>query len=138
MPWKLDDVTTLLMAVLILLLGAAINRRVGVLARCNIPEPVTGGIVFVALASLFVFASGRSIVLDPSARVPLLLAFFSTVGLDSDWALLRRSGPRLLLFLSLNFTVYLLKLSRQVSNNLKPSLAVKKPLLLEINPLLLS
>ncbi|MGE8354790.1 MAG: sodium/glutamate symporter [Microvirgula sp.] len=101
MPWKLDDVTTLLMAVLILLLGAAINRRVGVLARCNIPEPVTGGIVFVALASLFVFASGRSIVLDPSARGPLLLAFFSTVGLDSDWALLRRSGPRLLLFLSL-------------------------------------
>ena len=42
----LDALTSLLVAVVVLLAGTLINRKVSVLARYNIPDPITGGLLF--------------------------------------------------------------------------------------------
>ena len=48
----LNPLQTLLAAIACLLLGAAVNRKVGFLSKYNIPDPVTGGLLFAAVASL--------------------------------------------------------------------------------------
>ena len=49
---SLDPVVSLLVAVLVLLIGTVVNRRVELLSRYNIPDPITGGLLFAAIASV--------------------------------------------------------------------------------------
>ncbi|MBD9485577.1 sodium/glutamate symporter [Pseudomonas sp. PDM14] len=94
----LQPVETLLVAVLVLLLGRVINQLIPVLSRYNIPDPITGGVLFaVAFALLGRFAN-LSLQFDMSMKPSLLLAFFAAVGLSANLALLRQGGKRLLLF----------------------------------------
>ena len=46
----LDPLVSLLAAVVVLLIGTAVNRRVALLSRYNIPDPITGGLLFAAVA----------------------------------------------------------------------------------------
>ena len=98
MTLTLDTVQTLLAACLLLVAGAALNRFVPFLARYNIPEPITGGILF-ALLTLALAAGDITVSFDPTLRGPFLLAFFATIGLSADLAMLKEGGPRLLRFL---------------------------------------
>ncbi|MPY76586.1 MAG: sodium/glutamate symporter [Alphaproteobacteria bacterium] len=98
MTLALNTVQTLLAACLLLAAGAALNRIVPVLARYNIPEPITGGILF-ALLTLALAAGDITITFDPTLRGPFLLAFFATIGLSADLAMLKQGGPRLVRFL---------------------------------------
>jgi ESS family glutamate:Na+ symporter len=98
MTLALDTVQTLLAACLLLAAGAALNRYIPVLARYNIPEPITGGILF-ALLTLGLAAADTTITFDPTLRGPFLLAFFATIGLGADLTLLKQGGPRLVRFL---------------------------------------
>ena len=98
MTLALNTVQTLLAACLLLAAGATLNRIVPVLARYNIPEPITGGILF-ALLTLALAAGDITITFDPTLRGPFLLAFFATIGLSADLAMLKQGGPRLVRFL---------------------------------------
>ena len=46
---NLDPLSSLLAAVLVLLIGTMVNRRVGFLSKYNIPDPITGGLLFAAV-----------------------------------------------------------------------------------------
>lgn len=96
----LDALQSLALAAGILLLGRALNRRIGVLARYNIPQPITGGLAFALLAFALHAGAGFDIGVDGTLRGPLLLAFFATVGLAADLGRLRAGGPKLVLFLA--------------------------------------
>ena len=45
----LDPLSSLLAAVVVLLIGTLINRRVAFLSMYNIPDPITGGLLFANL-----------------------------------------------------------------------------------------
>ncbi|WP_044870312.1 sodium/glutamate symporter [Pseudomonas sp. LFM046] len=94
----LQPLETLLVATLALLLGRAVNRLIPVLARYNIPEPITGGLVVSIGLALAGAASGFSVEFDTTLKPALLLAFFSAVGLSADLAMLKHGGKRLVLF----------------------------------------
>lgn len=117
-PWWL-----LLLAVPILLIGQAVVRRVPVLARFNVPVPVVGGLLF-AMLVLALGASGGAIVtietkvtagwwtwlvtpeIDWVARpaknlnLPLLVAFFTCIGLGAPVRVLRTGGRALFVLLA--------------------------------------
>lgn len=99
MQFELDPIQTLVVAIGVLFLGAAIRGRVAVLARFNIPVPVIGGIVFAGLMTALFLGAGVEIGFDTELRVPLMLAFFTSIGLGADLGRLRRGGRRLGLFL---------------------------------------
>jgi len=96
---SLDALPSLLAACLVLLLGTALCRHVGLLARYSIPSPIVGGILFAIAAAALVRITGQRIGLATAARSDLLLLFFASLGLTSDLRLLVRGGPRLLRFL---------------------------------------
>jgi len=94
----LPPVETLLVAVFALLLGHWVNQRVALLARYNIPDPITGGIIFAVAMTATEQFSCFQLVFDVSMKPVLLLAFFAAVGLSADLSMLKQGGKRLLLF----------------------------------------
>ncbi|MBF7731684.1 sodium/glutamate symporter [Pseudomonas sp. N040] len=94
----LQPVETLLAAALVLLLGHLLNRLIAPLARYNIPEPITGGLLLAIVLAVLEPLSGLSLSFDSTLKPILLLTFFAAVGLSADLSLLGKGGKRLLLF----------------------------------------
>ncbi len=110
-----------MLAIPVLLLGEVLVRRIRVLSRFNIPAPVVGGLL-VSLLVLLGHLSGAFAVhfqnnvaarwwtwlvtaeVDwfkaPSKNVntPFLVAFFTCIGLNARWELVRRGGMQVLMF----------------------------------------
>lgn len=96
---QLDFYSTLVAASLVLLLGRGLVARIGFLRTYNIPEPVAGGLlVALLLLALRVFADVE-VRFDSSLQAPLMLAFFATIGLNADFASLKKGGRLLAIFL---------------------------------------
>jgi len=116
--YHLDLVQTTALAIVVLFVGYFMNRRVGFLRENNIPEPVVGGVVFAVLTAVFYSYGDFQLSYDMTMKSPLMLTFFTTVGLGASFRLLSEGGPKVLLFLGLA-TVYLM-----VQNAVGVSLAV--------------
>ena len=95
---KLDMVQTVALAAIVLFVGYGIRRRVNVLDRFNVPAPVIGGFLFAALALTLRQTGVLGFELDTTLQSPLMVAFFTTIGLGASLGLLRIGGPQVLLF----------------------------------------
>jgi ESS family glutamate:Na+ symporter len=95
---KLDMIQTVALAAVVLFVGYGIRRRVGVLDRFNIPAPVVGGFVFAAAALALRQGGVLAFEFDAALQSPLMVAFFTTIGLGASFGLLRVGGPQVLLF----------------------------------------
>jgi glutamate:Na+ symporter, ESS family len=119
-PWA-----AVALAIPVLLLGEFVVRRVSWLARFNIPAPVAGGLL-VALIVLVGNVSGWFaarfetsvtaqwwtwlVTIEPdwikaparNVNQPFLVAFFTCIGLNASWSLVRRGSWPMLLFLLLS------------------------------------
>lgn len=98
---QLDSIQTLAFAGLVLFLGYGLCRYVPWLGRYNFPPPVVGGIV-VAVAVLVAHQQGKVLfVADTTLQTPLMVAFFTTIGMNAGLSLLKLSGRQVLIFLLL-------------------------------------
>ncbi|QOY62483.1 sodium/glutamate symporter [Lysobacter sp. H21R4] len=98
---QLDAVETVALGGLALLGGYALCRAIPVFRRYNLPEPVVGGLV-IALIVLFAHGQGTTLFeLDTTLQTPLMVAFFTTLGVNASLALLRISGRQVGIFLAL-------------------------------------
>lgn len=116
---------TLLTALLILFAGYAINSRVLILQNNNIPEPVVGGIVFSLLSAVVYSQFDISINFDMAIKTPLMIMFFTSVGLGASLKLLLKGGPKVLLFLAVA-SLYLI---------LQNAIGVSMAMATDLNPL---
>ena len=96
--FKLDMIQTLALAAVVLFAGYGIRRRVAVLDRYNIPAPVVGGFLFAAAALGLRLGGVLAFEFDTTLQAPLMIAFFTTIGLGASLGLLRVGGPQVLLF----------------------------------------
>lgn len=95
---RLDMVQTLAMAAVVLFAGYGIRRRVGVLDRYNIPAPVVGGFLFAILALVLRLTGTVTFEFTATLQSPLMIAFFTSIGLGASLALLKIGGPQVLMF----------------------------------------
>ena len=121
-PWLL-----LALAIPVLLLGETLVRRVWLFSRYNIPAPVVGGLIVATLVwigNLLIGADASKSVefsssvttkwwtwlvtpeadwlgKTPSTDVyrPFLVVFFTCIGLNASWELVRKGGVQVLIFL---------------------------------------
>lgn len=98
---QLNLVQTGALALGVLLLGNLLNRFIPFLKRNNIPEPVVGGIVFAVITTVLHAQFDVSFAFDMTLKTPLMLVFFTTVGLGASIKMLIRGGPKVLLFLGI-------------------------------------
>lgn len=96
---QLDFYSTLVAASLVLLLGRWMVARIGFLRTYNIPEPVAGGLLVALLLLALRGLADIEVRFDPSLQTPLMLAFFATIGLNADFASLKKGGRIVAIFL---------------------------------------
>ena len=113
------------LALPVLLLGEWLVRRIPFLSRFNIPAPVVGGLLIAGLLAAghatgwfpwkcetgvttrwwtWLVTIGPDWVKAPTKNVnlPFLVAFFTCVGLNASWSLVRKGSGWLLLYLGLS------------------------------------
>ena len=94
---QLDSVQTLAFAGLVLFVGYGVLRLLPLLARYNLPAPIIGGLL-VALIGLFTHQQATPLIsFDKTLQSPLMIAFFTSIGLGASLSLLRAGGPQVLL-----------------------------------------
>ena len=97
--FEFDFYFTLVCMVAVLILGRFIISKFKFLRDYNIPEPVVGGLIAaVAIFCLYQFAQVE-FKFDSALKDPLMLAFFTSVGLSADLASLKKGGKLLGIFL---------------------------------------
>jgi ESS family glutamate:Na+ symporter len=88
------------LAALGVVLGEWLKRRLPILDRLNIPAPVVGGLVY-AVAALALRDRWVNFEVESSIRDLLQIAFFTTIGLNASWRVVRQGGPQVLWFWAL-------------------------------------
>ncbi len=96
----LNSYYTLIAATVVLLVGRILVKRVGVLNKFNIPEPVVGGLIAALLVLALHQFNGFSIQIEKSLQDGFMLMFFASIGLSADFSRLRAGGWPLVLFTS--------------------------------------
>lgn len=96
---QINELESLLIAIIVLFLGYFINSKVKVLRKYNIPEPIVGGLI-VAVAITLLHQQGIDISFKLSIKNTLMQMFFATVGLAASFKLLAKGGSRVFLFLA--------------------------------------
>ena len=86
--------------IVVLFIGKALNQRVAFLREYNIPEPVTGGLLFAAAFWLVHAVSGYKVTFELTARDVLLVYFFTTIGINARLSDLRAGGRPLVILLA--------------------------------------
>ena len=97
--FEFDFYSTLVCMVVVLILGRFIIGKIKFLRDYNIPEPVVGGIIAaVVILCVYKFVN-IEFKFDSALKDPLMLAFFTSVGLSADFASLKKGGKMLGVFL---------------------------------------
>ncbi|MCH5322080.1 MAG: sodium/glutamate symporter [Helicobacter sp.] len=99
MVYSLNFYVTLVCMVGVLFLGRGIIKKVKFLQDYNIPEPVVGGIIVAMIIFCLNFYYEVKLEFNDSLKDPLMLAFFTSIGLSADFASFKKGGKILIIFL---------------------------------------
>ena len=94
----LDLVQTIAFAGLVLFMGYGVKRALPLLARYNVPAPVVGGLIVASVVTLARRWDLTLVGFDTSLQIPLMIAFFTSIGFGASLGLLRIGGPLVLIF----------------------------------------
>ncbi|MDO4814725.1 MAG: sodium/glutamate symporter [Gemella sp.] len=96
---KMDMVQTIGLAVIALLVGTILKRKVKFFETYSIPAPVIGGFLF-AIINLILNTSGLvKFTFDNTLQSFFMTMFFTSIGFNASWKLLKKSGSKVILFL---------------------------------------
>lgn len=101
MELHLDMYQTLAIAVLVLLLGRFLKKKINFLEKFCIPAPVVGGLLF-AILTCVLYATGiAEVSFDDTLREVCMVFFFTSVGFQANLKVLKSGGKSLIVFLGL-------------------------------------
>ncbi|MGE8203247.1 sodium/glutamate symporter [Heyndrickxia sp. NPDC080065] len=98
MNLELNQVTTVFLAVALLMIGGLLIKKINLLKRFCIPAPVIGGLLFAILVTIFKQTGLINITLDTSLQSLFMLVFFTTVGLGASFKLVKLGGKLLIIY----------------------------------------
>ena len=93
---ELDSRQTIIVAILVLFLGKYLNKKINILRKYNIPEPVTGGLVASLFFGLLYLLFDVDINFTTRYRDILLIVFFTAIGLSTKVKSIIKGGKVLL------------------------------------------
>ena len=126
MKIQLDMYQTLAVAVLVLLLGNYLKKKIYFLQKFCIPAPVIGGLIFAIMTCICYVTGIAEFSFDDTLREVCMVFFFTSVGFQANLKVLKSGGKSLIVFLGLVIALIILQ-------NLT---AVGLAKLLNLNPLI--
>lgn len=97
--FNVDMVATTVLAILLLLFGYFVKSKVAFFEKFCFPAPVIGGFVFSIIMFILYQTNIMEIRLDNTLQAPLMLTFFTTVGIGGSFALIKKGGKALVAYL---------------------------------------
>ena len=126
MKIQLDMCQTLAVAVLVLLLGNYLKKKIYFLQKFCIPAPVIGGLIFAIMTCICYVTGIAEFSFNDTLREVCMVFFFTSVGFQANLKVLKSGGKSLIVFLGLVIVLIILQ-------NLT---AVGLAKLLNLNPLI--
>jgi ESS family glutamate:Na+ symporter len=123
---ELDMIQTAGIGALALIVGMVLTRRVAFLQRFCVPSPVSGGIIFSLMTLVLYGLFHVEVSFDGTLRDVFMLAFFTSVGFQSDLKVIKQGGKLLVIMLTLLVVIIAMQ-------NLMPMGIIR---LMDVNPLI--
>ena len=101
MKIQLDMYQTLAAAVLVLLLGNYLRKKINFLEKFCIPAPVIGGLLFAIFTCICYTTGIIEFSFDDTLREVCMVFFFTSVGFQANLKVLKSGGRALIVFLGL-------------------------------------
>ena len=101
MSYQFDLYQTLGIAVVMLLFGGWLKKKIPFLQKYCIPAPVVGGLVFALVMTMVYGFSGFEFQYDETIKDICMVMFFTSVGFQADFKVLKSGGLSLVIFVFL-------------------------------------
>ena len=98
---ELDMVQTAGIGALALIAGMILTRKVAFLQKFCVPSPVSGGIIFSLITLMLYGWFHVEVSFDSTLKDVFMLAFFTSVGFQSDLRVIKQGGKPLMIMLTL-------------------------------------
>lgn len=109
MKIQLDMYQTLAVAVLVLMLGSFLRRRIRFLEKFCIPAPVIGGLLFAIMTCIGHVSGLTDFSFDDTLREVCMVLFFTSVGFQANLKVLKSGGKSMVVFLALVIALIILQ-----------------------------
>ena len=106
---ELDMIQTAGIGALALLVGMVLTRRVDCLQKFCVPSPVSGGIIFSLMTLVLYGWFDIEVSFDGTLKDVFMLAFFTSVGFQSDLKVIKQGGKLLVVMLILLIVIIALQ-----------------------------
>ena len=101
MSIALDMYQTVAIAVLVLMLGAFLRKKIHFLEKFCIPAPVIGGLLFAILTCILHGTGLADVSFDDTLKEVCMVLFFTSVGFQANLKVLKSGGKSMIVFLIL-------------------------------------
>ena len=101
MHLELNMYQTLAIAVLVLILGKFLKKKINFLEKFCIPAPVVGGLIFAIMTCVLYGLGIAELSFDDTLREVCMVFFFTSVGFQANLKVLKSGGKSLIVFLGL-------------------------------------
>ena len=98
---ELDMIQTAGIGALALIVGMVLTRKVSFLQKFCVPSPVSGGIIFSLITLMLYGWFDVEVSFDGTLKDVFMLAFFTSVGFQSDLKIIKKGGRLLVIMLTL-------------------------------------
>ncbi len=98
---ELDMIQTAGIGALALLVGMVLTRKVDFLQKFCVPSPVSGGIIFSLMTLMLYSCFDIEVSFNGTLQAVFMLAFFTSVGFQSDLKVIKQGGKLLVMMLVL-------------------------------------
>ena len=98
---ELDMIQTAGIGALALIVGMVLTRKVAFLQKFCVPSPVSGGIIFSLITLTLYGWCNVEVSFDGTLKDVFMLAFFTSVGFQSDLKVIKQGGKLLVIMLAL-------------------------------------
>ena len=106
---KMDMIQTVGLAVIILILGRLLRKKIKFFETYCIPSPVVGGFLF-AIINLILRETNLVIFeFDNTLQSFFMTLFFTSIGFNASWRLLKVGGRKVVIFLIMAVTLVVLQ-----------------------------
>ena len=106
---ELDMIQTAGIGALALLVGMTLTRKVAFLQKFCVPSPVSGGIIFSLITLMLYGCFHVEVSFDGTLKDVFMVAFFTSVGFQSDLKVIKKGGKPLAIMLALLVVVIALQ-----------------------------
>lgn len=87
------------LAVILLLIGKSLRKRVNFFEKYCIPAPVIGGLLFAIITLILRLTGTLMFEFDTTLQAFFMTMFFTSVGFNASLKVLKKGGPKVLIFL---------------------------------------